>query len=170
MARYQILLWSCRILSFWKLNFTLLFFIDIFLEESVFIYKWKNKDSCSNYKVTIDDILPEHVEIPGLHNYEKLFSETDLVLRGIPQSLYTSQINLIVSSIDQLVGSLPVDINIGININLFSFAVSKYWQYSLFSMLNWPSWLRVISLLKLPSVVIFRLVQYFFEVTGLIFT
>ena len=140
------------------------------MEETVFTSKRINENSCSKNKVTIDNILPEHVEVPSLHNDEKLFSETDFILRCIPQSLYTSQIDLIVSSVDQPVGSLPFDFNIGININFFSFAVRKYWQDSFFNMLNRPSWLRVISLLKLPSVVIFCLVKNYFVVIRLLFT
>ena len=96
----------------------------------------------------IADILPKHIKVPRLYNNQILFPEINLVLRCVPQSLNTSQMNLALLLIDQLVCSLSANIsakytktliNIAINVNLFSLAIRENWKNSFFYMLNLPA-------------------------------
>ena len=84
----------------------------------------------------IADILPKHIKVPCLYYNQILIPEINLVLRCVPQSLNTSQMNLPVLLINQMVCSLSTNIsakyaktviNIGVNVNFFSLAISENW-------------------------------------------
>ena len=62
------------------------------LKEVICIFEEENEGKCSENQAPINNILPEQVEVPCLHNNQILFPEIDLVLRRVPQCLNPSQI------------------------------------------------------------------------------